>query len=47
MTQLLDPADKRWVLTVLKIRLDAHDDPNFKTEVARIIEGPRKAGLTD
>jgi tetratricopeptide (TPR) repeat protein len=34
-------------LTYLQIYIEAHDDPTFKAQVARIIDGLRKAGLPE
>ena len=42
--QKLDPS---FTLHLLQLVVDAHDDPTFKTELARIIESLRKAGLPE
>ncbi len=42
-----DPGWDPWWILWLQMYMDANDDPTFKAEVARIIEGLRKAGMPE
>jgi len=42
----LGERDPNFIQNVRKF-MDAHDDPTFKAECARIIEGLRKAGVPE
>jgi hypothetical protein len=44
---LLQKVDPKATIQTFQAEADANDNPTYKTEIARIIEGLRKAGLPE